>query len=264
MLTQATSSLSPVGATSFDLSDRVAIVTGGSRGIGRAVALGFAAAGASVVVASRKQGACDRVASEIADAGGTALAVATHVGRADDLDALVAAVDDRFGAIDIVVNNAANPLGGPLAELTPLAFEKAYSVNVLGPVLLAQKALAHLRRSPHAAIINMITVGAFRGGAHLGLYCSSKAALWNLTGVMAKEWGPLGIRVNAIAPGPFDTDMMAATYAIPEFRDAVVDATVSKRIADPDEIVGAALLLASDAGSYMQGSVVTVDGGTFA
>ncbi len=248
----------------FHLDGRVAIVTGGSRGIGRAIALGFAAAGASVVVASRKQDACDAVAGEIEEAGGSALAVATHVGRPDDLDALVAATVERFGAIDIVVNNAANPLGGPLADLTPLAFEKAYAVNVLGPTLLGAKALPHLSASPHAAIVNMITVGAFRGGAKIGLYCSTKAALWNLTGVMAKEWGPMGVRVNAIAPGPFDTDMMAATYAIPEFRAAVVDATIAKRIAGPDEIVGAALLLASDAGSYMQGSVIVVDGGTFA
>ena len=249
---------------SFDLTGRVAIVTGGSRGIGRAIALGFAEAGASIVVASRKQDACDAVAAEITAAGGNALAVATHVGRPDDLDALVAATVECYGALDIVVNNAANPLGGALADLTPLAFEKAYAVNVLGPTLLGAKALPHLRSSEHAAIINMITVGAFRGGATLGLYCSSKAALWNLTGVMAKEWGPMGVRVNALAPGPFDTDMMAATYAVPAFRDAVVDATIAKRIASTDEIVGAALLLAADAGSYMQGSVITVDGGTFA
>ena len=247
---------------SFDLTDRVAIVTGGSRGLGRAIAIGYAAAGARVVVASRKADACDRVVSEIIDAGGDALAVPTHVGRADDLDVLVEATVGRFGRLDIVVNNAANPLGGPLAELTPLAFEKAYATNVAGPVLLAAKALPHLEASPCAAIVNMITVGAFRGGAYLGLYCSAKAALWNLTGVMAKEWGPLGVRVNAIAPGPFETDMMAATLEVPEFRSRIIAATIAGRVAVPDEIVGAALLLVSDAGSYLQGSVLTVDGGT--
>ena len=239
-------------------------MTGGSRGLGRAVALGYAAAGARVVVASRKADACESVADEIRVVGGEALAVATHVGRSDDIDALVAATVQWSGGIDIVVNNAANPLGGSLAEITPLAFEKAYGVNVLGPLLLCQAALEHLTRSDHASIINVITVGAFRGGEHLGLYCSSKAALWNLTGIMAKEWAPRQIRVNAIAPGPFDTDMMTLTLDVPEFRSAIVAAAAQHRIAGPTEIVGAALLLASDAGSYMTGSVITVDGGTMA
>jgi NAD(P)-dependent dehydrogenase (short-subunit alcohol dehydrogenase family) len=253
-----------VTAPTFDLTGRTAIVTGGSRGLGRAIALGYAAAGARVVVASRKADACEAVADEIRTAGGEALAVATHVGRSGDIDALVAATVEWSGGIDIVVNNAANPLGGSLADVTPLAFEKAYGVNVLGPLLLCQAALGALTHSDHASIINVITVGAFRGGEQLGLYCSSKAALWNLTGIMAKEWAPRRIRVNAIAPGPFDTDMMANTLDVPEFRSAIVAAAAQHRIAEPTEIVGAALLLASDAGSYMTGSVVTVDGGTMA
>lgn len=248
----------------FDLTGRTAIVTGGSRGLGRAIALGYAAAGARVVVASRKADACEAVAHEIRTVGSEALAVPTHVGRSDDIDALVAATVEWSGGIDIVVNNAANPLGGSLAEVTPLAFEKAYGVNVLGPLLLCQAALEQLTRSDHASVINVITVGAFRGGEHLGLYCSSKAALWNLTGIMAKEWARRGIRVNAIAPGPFDTDMMANTLDVPEFRSSIVAAAAQHRIAEPTEIVGAALLLASDAGSYMTGSVIVVDGGTMA
>jgi NADP-dependent 3-hydroxy acid dehydrogenase YdfG len=183
-----------VTAPTFDLTGRTAIVTGGSRGLGRAIALGYAAAGARVVVASRKADACEAVADEIRTAGGEALAVATHVGRSGDIDALVAATVEWSGGIDIVVNNAANPLGGSLADVTPLAFEKAYGVNVLGPLLLCQAALGALTHSDHASIINVITVGAFRGGEQLGLYCSSKAALWNLTGIMAKEWAPRRIR----------------------------------------------------------------------
>jgi len=253
-----------VGTPSFDLTDRVAIVTGGSRGLGRAIAVGYAAAGARVVIASRKADACEAAAAEIRAEGGQALAVPTHVGRHDQLVALVERTVAEWGRLDIVVNNAANPLGGALADMTPEAFERAYATNVAGPTLLAVAALPHLRRSPCAAIVNMVTVGAFRGGAYLGVYCSSKAALVNLTGVMAKEWGPLGVRVNAIAPGPFDTDMMAPTLGIPEFRRQIVDSTIAGRIAEPHEIVGAALLLASDAGSYLQGSVITVDGGTLA
>lgn len=248
----------------FDLSGRVAIVTGGSRGLGRAIAQGYAAAGASVVVASRKSDNCDAVAREIEADGGSALAVATHVGRPDELDALVATTIDRFGRIDIVVNNAANPLGGMLTDVTPLAFEKSYEVNVRAPLLLATKALDHLSASGKGTVINMITAGAFNPGASLGLYCSGKAALWSLTRVMAKEWADRGVRVNALSPGPFETDMMAPTYAIEEFHQAIVDSTLVKRIASPDEIVGAALYLASDAASYVTGSVVCVDGGIMA
>jgi len=248
----------------FDLGGRVAIVTGGSRGLGRAIARGYAAAGASVVVASRKAEGCDAVVAEIAADGGTALSVPTHVGRPDQLDALVAATVERFGRIDIVVNNAANPLGGMLTDVTELAFEKSYEVNVRAPLLLATKALDHLAASGHGVVVNMITAGAFNPGASLGLYCSGKSALWSLTRVMAKEWADRGVRVNALSPGPFETDMMAPTYAVPEFAQAIKDSTLLKRIADPDEIVGAALYLASDASSYVTGSVVCVDGGIMA
>ncbi len=248
----------------FDLTGRVAIVTGGSRGLGRAIAMGYAAAGASVVVASRKADNCVAVAGEIEAEGGVGFPVATHVGRPEELDALVAATVDRFGRIDIVVNNAANPLGGMLTDVTELAFEKSYAVNVRAPLLLASKALDHLAASGHGVIINMITAGAFSPGASLGLYCSGKAALWSLTKVMAKEWADRGVRVNALSPGPFETDMMAPTYAIPEYHDSIVESTLLKRIAVPDEIIGAAIYLASDAASYVTGSVMCVDGGIMA
>jgi len=228
------------------------------------MARGFAAAGAHVVVASRKAEPCASVAAEICDRGGSAIGVATHVGDPDALDALVAATLDRFGGIDILVNNAANPLGGMLVDVTELAFQKSYEVNVRAPLFLAQRALPHLQVSAHASVINVITAGAFQPGPGLGLYCSGKAALWSLTRVMAKEWASLGVRVNAIAPGPFDTDMMAATLDVPEFHRSVVDATVLRRVAAPEELVGAALFLASDASSYVTGSVIPVDGGILA
>jgi NAD(P)-dependent dehydrogenase (short-subunit alcohol dehydrogenase family) len=248
----------------FDLDGRVAIVTGGSRGLGRAISLGYAAAGARVVVASRKRESCEAVVREIESVGGEALAVATHVGRVEELERLVDSTIDAFGRLDILVNNAANPLGGSLTDVTELAFEKSYAVNVKGPLLLAVRALDHLAASGHGVIINVITAGAFRPGELLGLYCSGKAALWNLTKVMAKEWAPRGVRVNALAPGPFATDMMEPTYAVPELREAIVQATLLKRIAEPQEVVGAALFLASDASSYMTGSVLPVDGGIMA
>lgn len=247
--------------TLFDLTGRTAVVTGGSRGLGRAMCLAFAAAGARVVVASRKAEACAAVVDEIGAAGGEALAVPTHVGRVDDLDALVAATVERFGGIDVLVNNAANPLGGPLTEITEAAFAKSYEVNVRGPLFLASRALDHLAASGRGSIINVITAGAFTPGETLGLYCSGKAAVWNLTKVMAKEWAARGVRVNALSPGPFRTDMMAPTYAIADFHDAIVASTLVKRIAEPDEIVGAALFLASDASSFVTGSVLAVDGG---
>lgn len=248
----------------FDLADRTAIVTGGSRGLGRSIALGFAAAGARVVVASRKAEACTAVADEITAAGGEALAVPTHVGRPDQLEGLVAATVERFGGLDILVNNAANPLATPLSDLSPEAFDASYGVNVKGPVLLASAALDALTASGRGVIVNVITVGAFNPGEHLGLYCSSKAALWSMTRVMAKEWAPRGVRVNAIAPGPFRTDMMATTYEIPELYDQIVDSTLLKRVAEPDEIVGAALYLASDASAFVTGSCLTIDGGIMA
>lgn len=248
----------------FDLSDRVAIVTGGSRGLGRAIAEGFAAAGAAVVVASRKAEACDEVVESIRSAGGRALSVPTHVGRPEQITALVDRVVAELGGIDIVVNNAANPLGGAVATIEPSAFDAAFRTNVQGPMLLGAAALPHLRASGRGSVINVITVGAFAGAEYLGLYTATKAALWNLTRTMAKEWGRHGVRVNAIAPGPFDTDMMAPTLDVPEFHEGILDATILGRIAEPSEVVGPALLLASDAGSYMTGSCIVVDGGTVA
>jgi NAD(P)-dependent dehydrogenase (short-subunit alcohol dehydrogenase family) len=248
-------------ANLFDLTGKTAIVTGGGRGLGKAIALGLAEAGADVVVASRKFENCEAAAHEIEQLGRRALAVGCHVGRPDQIDALVDAAYGEFGRVDIVVNNAAMSPGTALVESSPELFQKTYATNTLGPMWLASRCAERMRANGGGVIINVITTGAFRPGAGLGLYCSSKAALHALTLVMAKEWASWGVRVNEIAPGPFLTDMMAPGAANPEFTARMYDQLLIKRIADPGEIVGAAVYLASDASGFATGTTVTVDGG---
>ncbi len=243
----------------FDMTDRTVVVTGGTRGIGLSLAEGFILAGANVVVASRKADACESAAQHLRGLGGAAIGVPTHAGSIDDLDTLVESAVAEFGGLDVVVNNAANALAQPLGEMTVDAWSKSNDVNVRGPVFLAQKALPHLKKSGHAAILNMVSVGAFNFAPALSLYAAGKAAVMSFTRSMAAEFVGDGIRVNAIAPGPVDTDMMRKNprNAI----DQMIGGTLMKRLASADEMVGAALLLCSDAGSYITGTVVIVDGG---
>ncbi|MEH3136322.1 MAG: glucose 1-dehydrogenase [Mycolicibacterium neoaurum] len=243
----------------FDMTDRTVIVTGGTRGIGLALAEGFVLAGARVVVASRKPEACAAAAEHLRGLGGQAIGVPTHMGDVDDLGALVEATVAEFGGIDVVVNNAANALAQPIGQMTPEAWQKSYAVNLQGPVFLVQHALPHLQRSTAAAVLNMVSVGAFMFAPALSIYASGKAALMSMTRSMAAELVSAGIRVNAIAPGPVDTDMMRNNPQ--EAIDAMTNGTLLGRLASPDEMVGAALLLCSAAGSYITGQVVIVDGG---
>jgi NAD(P)-dependent dehydrogenase (short-subunit alcohol dehydrogenase family) len=243
----------------FDMTDRTVIVTGGTRGIGLALAEGFVLAGARAVVASRKPDACEQAAAHLRDLGGQAIGVPTHLGQVDDLGALVQRTVDEFGGIDVLVNNAANPLAQPLGAITVEALTKSYEVNLRGPVVLVQEALPHLKASQHAAVLNMVSIGAFIFSPMLSIYSSAKAAMVSFTRSMAAEFVQFGIRVNALAPGPVDTYMMQQNPQ--EMVDAMVGGTLMKRLATPDEMVGAALLLTSDAGSYMTGQVIIVDGG---
>ncbi|MGZ8752068.1 MAG: SDR family NAD(P)-dependent oxidoreductase [Acidimicrobiia bacterium] len=243
----------------FDLSGRVAIVTGGTRGIGRAIAEGFTAAGAGVVVASRKAEACAETEAHLVAMGGDALGVPTHLGELDALDALVAQTLDRFGRIDIVVNNAATALAQPLGSFTPDAWEKVYDVNLRGPVFLVQAALPYLTESPAASVVNVVSAGAFLFAAQVSMYAAAKAALMSFTRSMAADFASRGIRVNAIAPGTVDTDMVRNTG--PESAAMMAQAGLMRRAADPDEMVGPALFLASDASSFVTGQVVLADGG---
>ena len=196
--------------TMFDMTDRVVIVTGGTRGIGRALAEGYVAAGAKVVVASRKADACAETQAHLESMGGEALGVPTHLGDVDALEGLVAATVERFGGIDVVVNNAANALAQPLGQFTSEAFGKSFDVNVRGPVFLTQAALPHLEASEHAAVLHVISAGAFMFSAGLSMYAAGKAALMSFTRSMAAEYAWRGIRVNALAPGTVNTDMVRA------------------------------------------------------
>ncbi|MFL6082435.1 MAG: SDR family NAD(P)-dependent oxidoreductase [Mycobacterium sp.] len=243
----------------FDMTGRTVIVTGGTRGIGLALAEGFILAGARVVVASRKPDACEKAAEHLRGLGGQAIGVPTHLGDVDALGALVRRTVDEFGGIDVVVNNAANALAQPLGEMTVDAWTKSFEVNLRGPVFLVQHALPHLKASATPAVLNMISVGAFMFAAGTAMYSAGKAAMMSFTRSMAAEFAQFGIRVNALAPGPVDTDMMRNNPQ--QAIDYMAGATMMKRLGSPDEMVGAALLLTSDAGSYITGQVIIPDGG---
>ena len=242
-----------------DLTGRVAIVTGGTRGIGLAIAEGFAAAGAKVAVASRKPDACAATEAHLRAFGSEAIGIPTHMGDIDGVNALVDRTVEEFGRLDIVVNNAANPLTLPFGQLTVDAWEKSLGTNLRGPVFLIERALPHLDGSDHAAILNVISTGVFLFSPYTAMYAAAKAGLMSMTRSMAAVFAERGIRVNALAPGTVDTDMVRANA--PERVEAMHRAAFMRRAAYPDEMVGPALLLCSDAGSFITGQVVIADGG---
>ena len=249
----------------FDLTGRTAIVTGGTRGIGRAIAEGLICAGANVVVASRKADACEETEKHLnvlaagAARGGRALGVPTHMGDIDALNGLVGATVAKFGGVDIIVNNAATGWAMPIGEFTPEAWDKQFEVNLRGPLFLIQAALPYLEQSEHASVINVISAGAFLAGPQVSMYAAAKAALMSFTRSFASGLAKKNIRVNALAPGTVDTDMVRANS--PEAQASMAAASPMKRAAHADEMVGPALLLASDAGSFITGQVILADGG---
>ncbi|HKY66607.1 MAG TPA: SDR family oxidoreductase, partial [Acidimicrobiales bacterium] len=224
-----------------------------------AVAEGLAAAGARVVVASRKAEACADTAAALTAAGYDVSGVPCHMGSLDDVRALVAATVDRFGGIDVVVNNAANALAEPVGAFTESGFAKSVDVNVRGPVFLVQEALPHLRRSEHASVVNVVSAGAWLFSANVAIYAAAKAAMVSFTKSTAAALAGDGIRVNALAPGTVDTDMVRNTG--PEAAEWMARAALMGRAAAADEMVGPALFLASDASSFVTGTVVHADGG---
>ena len=245
----------------MDLTGRVAIVTGASRGIGAEIAAGLAAHGAKVVVSSRRQEAVDAVAAQINAAGGEALPLACHVGDPDSVRALIEQTVEAFGRLDIVVNNAAtNPIFGPTLQAELEAFDKIMAVNLRGPLVLAQAAHPHLK-AQGGSIINISSIGGVSPEPGLGLYSVSKAALISLTQVLAKEWGPDGVRANVICPGLIKTRFSEALWSNDAILHRMTAALPAGRIGTPEDLVGMAVFLASDASSYCTGGVYMVDGG---
>jgi NAD(P)-dependent dehydrogenase (short-subunit alcohol dehydrogenase family) len=244
----------------FSLAGRTAVITGASRGLGREMALAFAAAGARVVVSSRKLDSCQLVVDEIVATGGQACAVAAHVGRWDTLPGLLDAAEEAFGRVDVLVNNAgSSPLYDKLGDISESLFDSVLSLNLKGPFRLSVLAAERMReRGVGGSIINISSLGATRPEVRALPYAAAKMALDVITVGLAAEFGP-SIRVNSIRPGSFATDVSA------HWTDAEIDTYTARsalaRVAAPREIVGTALYLASDASSFTTGATIAVDGG---
>jgi NAD(P)-dependent dehydrogenase (short-subunit alcohol dehydrogenase family) len=243
----------------FDMTERVVVVTGGTRGIGRAMAEGYVEAGAKVVVVGRDPEWCAKAEAELRSLGGDALGISADVSRIDDYQLIIEQTLDRFGALDVLVNNAGI---GPMHDIESLDLEvwnQTFDLNVWGAVFLLNKAMPHLKKSPHACVLNILSSAGFGRAPLHSTYASTKAALFAYTRSAAAGLAGYGIRVNALAPGTFATDLHLSG---PESkRQLARSLTLLDRAAEPREIVGPALLLTCDAGSFITGQVVMVDGG---
>lgn len=246
----------------FDLSGKVAIVTGSSKGIGLSIAQGLAENGAKVVISSRKQEAVDAVVKEFKRAGYEAIGIACHIGDADQRKQLIEKTLSQFGRVDVLVNNAAiNPFYGPLESTGEEVFDKIMDINVKAPWLLSNLVQPIMKDSGGGSIINISSVEGVHPGFRLGLYSMTKAALIMLTKNQAKEWGRFGIRSNVVCPGLIKTKFSQALWSDEKTLGMYTSTIPLKRMAEPEEMAGLVMLLASDAGSYMTGGVYTADGG---
>ena len=246
----------------FDLSGKVAVITGSSKGIGEAIARVLAENGATVVISSRKQEACDQVAGAFKAEGLKAIALACHVGNADERTALIEKTVAALGGVDILVNNAGtNPVFGSLEEASEAIFDQIMTVNVKAPWDLANLCMKSMRKRGGGSIINIGSVEGELPEEGLGIYSVSKAAVSMLTKSQAKEWGKYGIRVNAICPGLIKTKFSAALWTNEQIMKEIKESSPLGRMGKPDEVAGLALLLASGAGSFITGSLFVADGG---
>jgi len=246
----------------FDLTGKVAVITGSSRGIGRAIAERMAEHGASVVVSSRKLDACEDVVNAITKKGGKAKAVACNISSKEELAKLADESRAAFGRIDVLVCNAAvNPHFGPTQDIPDSAFDKVMASNVRSNHWLCQMVIPEMAQRKNGAVIIVSSIGGLKGSSSLGTYGISKAADMQMARNLAVEWGPSNVRVNCIAPGLVRTDFARALWENPEIYEKAVNLYPLRRIGEPDEIAGTAVFLASNAGTFVTGQTIVVDGG---
>jgi NAD(P)-dependent dehydrogenase (short-subunit alcohol dehydrogenase family) len=246
----------------FNLDGKVALVTGSTRGIGRSIAAAFADVGAKVVISSRKADVCAAVTEEFVRAGREAISIPCNIGRLEMLDELVERTLSHWGRIDILVCNAAiNPVFGPTASVSPETFDKVMATNVKSVWLLCNKVIPQMAKRRDGSVIVISSIGALRGEENFGLYCVSKAAEVQLVRNLAVEWGRDNVRVNAILPGMVKTDFARALWEDPIRREKEEGKTALRRLGEPEDIAGVALLLGSRAGAFVTGQSIVVDGG---
>ncbi|MFL9873287.1 SDR family oxidoreductase [Paraburkholderia megapolitana] len=251
--------------TLFDLTGRVALVTGASRGIGEQIAITLAAHGAHVILSSRKAQACEAVAERIRAAGGKADVYACHIGDLEQIEGLFEFLDSRGLALDVLVNNAAaNPYFGPTVDTTIDAFNKTVDVNIRGYFFMCARAAKRMAKQGRGSIINVASIAGVVPVPMIGIYSITKAAVISMTKTFAAECGAQGVRVNALLPGPTATRFAAALVDDPQARDEALKRIPLGRIAAPDEMAGTVLYLASDASAFTTGSCINVDGGFLA
>lgn len=246
----------------FDVTNKVVMITGGSRGLGRAMSLEFAWRGAKVIIASRKLEQCEAVAEEVRALGAQALPIVCHVGHWDSLEGVVDEVIEKFGRIDVLVNNAGmSPLAPSLLETSEALFDKIVDVNLKGPTRLTALVGTRMGESGGGAIINISSLASSRPSPMTTVYSAAKAGLNALTAASAQEYAPVGVRVNCVVCGTFDTDAAAGMISNEDILPHIVEPVALKRVGRPEEVVGAVLYFASAASSYTTGTCVTVDGG---
>lgn len=246
----------------FDLAGKVAIVTGASRGIGAEIAKLLAAQGAHIIVSSRKQDDCQRVVDEIVSAGGSAKAFACHIGELEQIGTLFAHVEQKHGRLDVLVNNAAtNPYFGPITETTPEIFQKTVDVNIRGYFYMSSHGAKLMAKHGGGSIINVASVNGVVPGFQQGIYSITKAAVISMTKAFAVECAASGVRCNALLPGLTDTKFASVLVNTPAILKQALAHVPMRRVAQPSEMAGAALYLASAAASYTTGAIINVDGG---
>ena len=247
----------------FSLDTKLALVTGGGKGIGREIALGLAKAGASVVVCSRNMSDLEKVSDEITKMGRQSLAIVADVTKNDDIENLVTKTKESFGKIDILVNNAATSYLRPLMELREDGWDKIFNTNLKAVFLLSREVAKIMKEQSGGRIINITTVGAEKAEAGMGAYGTSKAGLKMLTKSMALEWAQFNINVNAVGPGLTRTDFSKPLWSNPDIEKAIAGSIPLGRIAEPEDIVGTVIFLASGAASYITGQSIYVNGGAW-